>query len=222
MHYNLEVIMPPVNNVEQAIADILEPFNENNEENKYSFWDFYSIGGRYSGSKAEFLLGEDRIKEFMKHLQDIGITVSSIQFGKQELSPASQIPLVDKLWNEWFPDSKIKTCPLFSHSNDRYNKTIEGCLYGDILTLGETPLHYKPTHVIIAAPDYGDPLKMRAEFMITDSIYNGVCFLEVKWKGTLKHAIEIHKKRIKNYTPEARKKYTPKKDWLVVTIDCHS
>src|SRR5262245_27782076 len=109
MHYHLEVILPPVDNVEQAIGQILEPFDENGKDedghrNSHAFWDWYVVGGRWAGAKLQAMLDPKKLEEFNAELTKRKVTVSGIQAGKQELSPASQIPMVDALWNEFFPD----------------------------------------------------------------------------------------------------------------------
>jgi len=59
MHYHLELIMPPTENIEESIEQILEEYNENfssQEEgkvkNQQAFYDYWVIGGRCSGRKA--------------------------------------------------------------------------------------------------------------------------------------------------------------------------
>lgn len=51
MHYHMEIIMPPMeaDQIEKSVADLMAPFDENNEEiaNRH-FWDWYQIGGRFS------------------------------------------------------------------------------------------------------------------------------------------------------------------------------
>ncbi len=54
MHYHLEIILPPTEDIEKAIAEILQQFDENEEENTNSFWDWYQIGGRYTGCHDEY------------------------------------------------------------------------------------------------------------------------------------------------------------------------
>lgn len=65
MHYHCETIMPPVKDVEIAVENILNPFNENVPESadydpRDAFFDFYSIGGRFAGAKLGKLVGNDR------------------------------------------------------------------------------------------------------------------------------------------------------------------
>ena len=39
MHHHLEIVMPPVEDVEKAVSGIMEPFSEYYEDNTQAFWD---------------------------------------------------------------------------------------------------------------------------------------------------------------------------------------
>jgi len=72
MHSLLEIIMPPTDDVEGAIATIMAPFNEQPDEDQedvssYTFWDWYVIGGRFSGSKLQSRLDPEKITTLMKN-----------------------------------------------------------------------------------------------------------------------------------------------------------
>lgn len=224
MHYQLEIILPPVENIESALEQILQPFNENGEDedgdsNRHAFWDFYVIGGRWAGAKLEAMLDQDKLSEFRKELATRSITVNGVQFGKPELSPASQIPLVDGLWNEYFPDSPIKVCPLLKHFNSQY-KHSDG--FPDIMRLKDLPPSLTASHVIIAGPNWEDDGTLEAKYMMQDSIWNGVTHVDAKWDGNVMAVVAEHKSRLASATPEYAAKQTPQDDWLVVTIDYHS
>lgn len=218
MHYHCEIIMPPTKDVEKQIDLIMRPFSENEEDSEdysgHSFWDWYQVGGRWSGAKTKHRLGAKRIQAFCDELCNRKITVSGVQFGKQELSPADQIPEVDALWAEWFPDSGFDACPLFGHAGDQ--------LIGDICEFKDVPLDLPCSRVIIASVGYSDTKEFTAQYMVEDSIWNGVVHQETTWDGTLKHAIERHTEKLNSYTDEAKEKYTIRDDWTVVTIDYHS
>ncbi|PHS61029.1 MAG: hypothetical protein COB09_18960 [Thalassobium sp.] len=221
MHMHLEIIMPPTDDVESSIKQILAPFDENGKDDccdpdPHAFWDFYVIGGRYAGEKKSQSFDKESLTAFYKDLNKNKITVSSLQCGKQKLEPSSQIPTVDKLWVKHFPDGG-KVCPIFDHYNDQYEHS-EG--YPDIMTLKDTPENLEVHHVIIATPDWED--KIAAHYMVENSVYNGVNYLDTKWDGTIKGALEMSAEKNKRYTEEAKEKYTPKDDWLVVTVDYHS
>ena len=56
MHYSLEIILPamPIEHVEKAVAELMAPFDENNDSPNASsrpFWDWYQIGGRFTDGR---------------------------------------------------------------------------------------------------------------------------------------------------------------------------
>lgn len=223
MHSHLEIIMPPTDDIEAAIKSIMAPFSENDEDASHAFWDFYVIGGRWAGSKLKASLSKEKIDKFYEWLQEEKVTVAGFQAGKQEISPSSQIPKVDAKWNETFPSAEFTKCPLFAHSNDQYNS--ESLIDGDVCSLLDLPDVMECSHVIIAKPSYDDgkwtgPLE--AEYMLQESIWNGVTHVDTKWDGKLSTALAMYADRIKDYKAEYLEVVTPKADWLVVTVDYHS
>lgn len=215
MHYHCEIIMPPTNDVEAAIKSILAPFDENaegDESSGHAFWDWYVIGGRWSGAKIEARCGADRIEAFSKELTERGVTVSGLQWGKQELSPASQQDAVDALWRERFPNSGLMKCPLFKHAGDQ--------LPDDVCRLADVPLDMPCSRLIIAGPAYKDGIE--ASFMIQDSTWNGVTHVESNWSGKFGDALAMCAAKFEHYTEEWRAKHLPQPDWIVVTVDYHS
>lgn len=223
MHYHLEVILPPVPNVEEALNQILAPFNEHEDEdgnrNSHTFWDWYVIGGRWAGAKLEATLDPEKKDAFFAELSRREVTVSGLQAGKQKLQPESQIPMVDALWNEYFPDSPLKVCPFFNHFNDQYHNS-DG--FPDIMRLKDTPKELTASHVIIAGPSWKDDGTLEAKYMLQASIWNGVTHVDAKWDGKVQTAIDEHKEQLKNTKPEYAAKHVPQDDWLVVTVDYHS
>lgn len=212
MHYRLEIVMPPTEDVKAAIEQIMAPFDENGEERSHAFWDYWLVGGRWSGKKMLAKLGGDRMEKFHAILDEARFTVSALRAGKPTLKPESQIAKVDALWCEHFPDSPIKQCPLFDH----YKGDI-----GDVMRLDEIPKDLTAGHVIIAGPDHtGEGLE--AVYRIQDEIWNGVIHVKSEWDGKVSTAIETHLKRIESYRTKYIEKNTPKPDWLVVTVDYHS
>ncbi len=226
MHYHLEIVLPPTDDIQGAIEHIMEPFNEKREDVSLPFWDFFSIGGRFAGAKKVAGYDKATITAFHEWCQTEGVTVSGIQCGKQTLQPAEQIPKVDAKWNELFPpdDGKPAACPLFDHSNDRYGHDGNSSLPGDICTLKEAG-HATCGHVIFAAPSYVGDVRTgppEAIFMLTTTAWNGVNFMPVKWDGTLAQALALWKERLKGGSEEYRKACDPQDDWLAVTVDYHS
>ena len=216
--------MPPVEDVERAVQQILEPFDENGKDeeghrNSHAFWDWYVIGGRWAGVKLECTLDEAKKEAFFAELKSRKVTVSGVKAGKDKLQPESQIPMVDALWNEFFPDSPLKVCPFFDHFNDQY-KNSEG--FPDIMRLKDVPKELAAAHVIIAGPSWKDDGTLKAEHMVQESLWNGVSFVKAKWDGKVQSAIDEHREKLTGYKPGYAAKHDPQADWLVVTVDSHS
>lgn len=218
MHYHAEIIMPPTDDVEAAIEKILAPFSENAEDDvrNHPFWDWYQIGGRYSGSKLEATVSQEQKDAFMAALKERKVTVSDLQCGKQELSPASQIPMVDALWREMCPGAG-DVCPIFQHSGREMN--------GDVCKVSEIPEGLTAYTVIIAGPSYGDGKfdgPAEAKYLAHKSIWNGVTHQDTEFKGNVAEALAGHAKRAENYRDDYRQIMTVQPDWLCVTVDYHS
>lgn len=228
MHYHCEIVLPPVEGVVSAIDQILQPFNEiNEEESSHAFWDFYSIGGRFAGNKLISNLDPIKIEEFWTWLKEQKITVSGFTVGKQELQPSSQISLVDQKWNELFPSDSFLPCPLFNHSNDQYGKGLEGTLPGDVCTLDKVSKDLKCDRVIIAgfgfdlnSNDWDGPLE--AKYMIEKNYWNGVSIVDTAWDGLLVSTVDNWLGSLSNYADRFKKQNTPQSNWLAVTVDYHS
>lgn len=206
MHYVCEIIMPPTDNVEEAVTKAMKEFDENEgDTSKYAFWDFWVIGGRYSGHKLSFKYPKDQLEAFYAELQKREVKVSSVVCGKQSLLPEF-IPAVDKLWSEMVPGFG-NVCPLFDHFNDQY---VNSDRYPDIALLEETPLNTTCCRVMILGEDF------KPVFMLCEDYYNGVNFQDTKWDRTLGHAIELWNNHY------SFKDGLVSDDSLVVTVDYHS
>lgn len=236
MHHHLEVILPPVVDLKASLDQIMSRFGEEVEdvdnaiscpecgencgyENRYSFWDYYVIGGRWAGAKLEASLDKSKMMSFRQELVNRGVTISSFRTGKPELSPSSQIPMVDSLWNEFFPESQLKACPLFNHFNDQYKDSVD---YPDVMRLKDMPTSLTAERVIIAGPHYGEEDKLEAKFMAQEEFWNGVNYYDSKWNRVVIDAINEYKEKIKDHAEDYKEKHMPKDDWLVVTVDYHS
>lgn len=223
MHYHCEIIMPPTDDIKGAVEKVLAPFDENYEgdeyESRYSFWDWWVIGGRWSGRKNQATYSPKAIEEFWAWCKEASVTVSSVTCGKQTLQPASQQSKVDAKWNEMFPSDIPIPCPLFSHSNDQYENADVGGLPGDVMLFKNVPC-LSCERVIIAAPDWQG--KLAASSMFSVEMWNGVNFQKTTWSGELVDAIVAHRDRLKTWKPEYQMTQNPKGDWLVVTVDYHS
>jgi hypothetical protein len=217
MHYHLEIIIPPIKNVEKRIEEILAPFNEYEIMNKNSFWDEYVVGGRWAGEHILQSLDSEKMDAFYKKLKVEKITVSGLQVGKKTLEPADQQEKVDKIWNEFFPEIGGK-CMLFDYYADKYARYAG---YPDIVKVSELPKDFKASRVIIAVPAYVGR-KLEAKTMSEDRIYNGVDWVDTKWSGLVADVIERHNKKYDRAEKESAMKRVVGEDWIAVTIDYHN
>jgi hypothetical protein len=232
MHYHLEIIMPPTDNIEEAVAEILAPYDENweppppkegeefNEDERrspHAFWDWYVIGGRWAGTKLMARYEGPALDAFRAELDTLKVTVSGVQAGKQELNPPEQVTVVDALWCKHFPDSGVTVCPLFNHSNNQYTEH----MYMDICTVREIPPELKAAHVIIAGR-YKTDRSLQAMDMFRDSIWNGVTWQDTDWDCKVHTILAKHAARLEHSSDEYRQFNTITDDWLAVTVDYHS
>ena len=201
MQNHLEIIMPPVpmEDIKARVRAIMRPYNLSQASNHYgSFWDFYSIGGRWSGHKLIQSLDQDKLKAFKALLNKRHFMISPVGSVKSSLISETHIEEVDRLWQEYFPDSVMTQCPFFRHSHIPY--------YVDVMTVKEC-LELSAHHVIFV-DGAGE-----ARFMVQKMIWNGLNYQETTWDSTIKSAlvmcnldageeVEMH-------------------DWLVVTVDYH-
>lgn len=214
MHYHCEVVIPPTDKIKEAVETALKQFDEHEDNSYHAFWDWWVIGGRWSGSKLMARFGDDKIRAFRDELNAKNVTISGFQAGKPELKPSSQIPMVDALWKERFPDAGDGACPLFKHANDMYSD--ETSTWGDILDLSDAPPDLSAARVIFTDAEN------KPTFMLSQGIWNGVNFEETSWKGKFKKALRMYRKYIRVYSTEWKKKNTAMDDWLAVTVDYHS
>lgn len=217
MHEHIEVIIPPTDDVEASVAKVMADFDKNNEEAAQPWWDFYTIGGRWAGEKVMQGLDREKVDCFMQELRDRGITVSAVQMGKQALQPASQIPMVDALWLEYFPDWTLGSCPLFAHFNGPHQNRTS---WPDVMRLGDVDWDLKAEKVLIGCYQFDGELE--AEFLVQSQIWNGCNFEITKWDGTVGHALDAFEERLQHVVSHARERMEPGNEWLCVTVDIHS
>ena len=67
MHFFIGVIIPNTDNVQNSVELLLEPYNENEESNEETHWDWWEIGGRWDG----VLKGQGEGQSTTIHIHDI-------------------------------------------------------------------------------------------------------------------------------------------------------
>lgn len=212
-HSIAEIVIPPTDNIELAVKQMMKDTDAEDESHP-DWWDFYVIGGRFSGHKLECKIGTDRLKQFHELLIQKKVTVSGLRCGKPDLAPSSQIESVDALWREHFPGFGEK-CVLFAHSRDQYGK--QGIYADDICAVSALPDKLTCDRLLIAHKrDDGElyPIDMWA-----NRLWNGVSWQDTDFDGNVKTGIEKWKKQA---TERYRSGITVGDDWLVVTVDYHN
>lgn len=230
MHYAAEIVIPPTTDIQGSITQVMNYFcsekyddddNEIGRENHADWWDWWVIGGRWSGAKLMARYDPKKLNQFRQKLNEMHITVSSLRAGKETLQPASQIPVVDKLWQEWFPDGG-EHCPLFDHARDQYKQ--DG-FDDDVCLVPDVPDNLTAERVILAIPGYGRGMKpdsVGPAGMLVAEFWNGCMYQKTEWDGKVKSAIAILTKR---HNAKCRDEYRvdPINDsYLVVTVDYHN
>lgn len=205
--------MPPTDKVTEEISKILAPFDEDpkdGERERHAFWDWYVIGGRYSGQHLLSKYEGEKLDSFYEELNRNNITVSGLVSGKQELQPAEQIPFVDALWQTHFPDED-GPCPIFKHYNNQYKNS-----YEDVCRVADLQDGLYCSRVIITDSEF------KPQFMIEDSYWNGVSWVDSKWDGSVKDAVKMYSEKSDRYKAEWLELNKIRPQWLLVTVDYHS
>src|SRR6186713_204403 len=233
MHYHLEIIMPPTDDIEGQVARIMKEFSEHakdhiDEEDEDgdegyvpsgAFWDYYRIGGRYSSCKVLADITQEELDSFTEELRAAGVTVSGIIWGKQTIDPPSQEELVDYMWRERFPSPSAKSCPFYSHS-DQANKgggEAYGYGIGDVMRLGDIPSGLTAFRVIFARPNSrGD---VGAGEMLVKEFWNGATWQSTTFDGKVSSALEFFRDAMSKCREDWKVGRVPQDDWLVVTVD---
>lgn len=65
MHYHLEVVMPPTDDVAAALRQILGEPDWYDPESPHQFFDYYLIGGDWSGVKSKYRLQSGAVDSAM-------------------------------------------------------------------------------------------------------------------------------------------------------------
>lgn len=228
MHMIAEIIIPPTDDILRDVTAVMDYFreeqydekgNELPEKGDAEWWDWFVIGGRFSGHKLECSLDPEKLKAFHEELVKRKVTVSGLQCGKSQLEPASQAKMVDKLWRETFPGRGDK-CLLFAHSRNQY-KT-DG-YEDDVCKVSEIPDNLMCSRLIVANWfEWKGKRELRPYRLLATEFYNRIEIQNTDFDGKVKPALErIRKGGCKN-NPEYPQPVPVGDDWLVVTVDYHN
>jgi hypothetical protein len=203
MHSHLEIILPPQpdGGVEKAVEKIMQSFVYE-EGGTADWWDYWRIGGRWSGQHLISRVTPKALSDFSQVLADRKVTVSGVQFGKPTLQPSSQIPEVDRLWRRLVPNGGDE-CPLFDHAHS----------IQDICTINQLGRHLEADRLIIC-----DGI-LRVARMVCAELYNGREVQKTTWDGYVLPFLEDQVTTPPHsYPPPIA--VTP--EWIAVTVDYHN
>ena len=60
MHYFVGVILPNIDNIQGDVEAMLSPYDENEESNEETHWDWWEIGGRWDGILKDGVRNTDK------------------------------------------------------------------------------------------------------------------------------------------------------------------
>ena len=117
-HHHVELIMPPTDlGIQEQVGNILYPLSmwvpERAEAEDY-LYDWFTIGGRFAGTKLCLRLDPERLRQFWDELHGEAFntdTDSSIFMGERWWG-TSDLPKIDALWRKWFPEDEVGAYPL--------------------------------------------------------------------------------------------------------------
>ena len=203
MHEHAEIVIPPTDDVEAAVRQVMEGFI-GEDTGLCEWWDYWEIGGRYDGRKVLARIAAERLRAFQRELTSRQVTVSSVTSGKPTLFPDSQIVAVDALWREWFPDCG-ESCLLFDHADP--GRAANVCV------VAEVTQHLTCNRLIIARKWNG---KLDAAAMRVREFWNGVEWQDSRFDGFVLPVLREYSR----VTEQCR--WRVEDDWLVVTVDYHN
>lgn len=221
MHYQAEIVIPPTKKIQESVGQIMdyfrkEKYDKNGNECgcEADWWDWWVVGGRWSGSKLTARIDPKQLEAFHKALTDAKVTVSSFVCGKEKLQPESQVALVDELWRKHCP-GQGKSCPLFENARDQYGK--EGYA-DDVCLVSEIPERLTCSRLIVAEPWHDDKEnRLSPKRMVCTEHWNGVEHEKTIFNGKVKATLAA----MRNDEGDWRKSKHGD-HWLVVTVDYHN
>lgn len=209
MHHHAELIMPPCDDISKAVEQIMTPYSELNSPT--GFFDYYELGGRYSGRKMFLQLDPVRLSEFQEDLKTATKDLKSFSDKYAQVT--------EQLWKRDFPEHDINDCPFLP--------IIPGSsLYrpSDICTLDQIPSELQPYATLIACKAFDVP-QPRLEFAYFESIWNGRTWQKTTWDGYVISALNDYEKSINRFRldkEELIKEWQPHNKWICVTLDYHA
>lgn len=104
MHYHAEVWVPKVEWAVDLVGRLMELYSENNEDSRHSFWDWYVIGGRWSGEHTQWVLKKRYPEQYEKFWKEF--EKNELGWVSKTKSEASQKARAVELFKKTFPKWK--------------------------------------------------------------------------------------------------------------------
>jgi len=121
MHSSVLIIAEPQENYPLYVQKVMEPYSE--EESKNGWWDWYVIGGRWSGELTEIKLDQDKLKKIREEFEKQGLNWISMEKTNEIQKEKSH-----KLWREFFGNEwKDEEIPIYrdSYAENGFNDDIQ-------------------------------------------------------------------------------------------------
>ena len=205
MHYHVELIMPPspLVQIQERVGELLSPLSQSVAHRAGTLeylYDWYQIGGRFAGAKMSLRLDPERLHKFRQELYGEAFTndTRDLLIGQKQFWGARDLPKVDALWRKWFPEEEVDACPLFDHypAGDQ-----------DICRVDRIPDNLTAHAVVVGNED-------KVVFQLKTENWDSTrCeFQDTGFDGSVLNAL----RQCRACGVE------PSKNWLAVTLDCHT
>lgn len=228
MHVHLEVLVPPTDNPVDDVETLLKPFDESAEDeegySRYTFWDWWVIGGRWSCSHLLADIGKGRMDKFVEEMPKYKVSGVQTAGGLYEVpvEPDGVRDELLELWKVHFPEY-AEQCPFWGLT-DQYDR---GGRPNDIVPAGSISKSLTCSQLLIG---WRPKETIRPLLMLQDDFYNGVSWQDSAWDGKVLASIEAHNEKTRARKDGAREGWWEEygsrqvvgEDWLAVTVDYHT
>lgn len=220
MHCRLELLLPPGStkeDVEPAMQFLSEYEPAGWDEDaghpewvgpRRGVYDYFVIGGRWTGAHAEAHYSEDDMSRFRRLLQGREVKVSRVRMGKPTLT-SHKPEEIDGWWREMFPDGPLSRCPIFDYAS-----------FADVDAMPVAKLHPEDSAEMVYI--VGPPEQYRHRHFLRTSTWNGMNWQKSAWDGKIASAIESHNALLDGATEEYRAPRLVTGEWVAFTVDCHT
>ena len=217
---HLEVVIPPTDDVETAVADAMATFHVTNDRCTDRFWESYVIGGRWSSVKLESMLEASRFQSFMDDLDRYPVEADVSPGELPKIVRPRDRRKVDRVWRKWFPTLSVDVCPYFQHFQARYSGR---AVWPNVVKVGELGPVLRASRTLIVVPTSIGDLNATGPVVFALFIAGVTGGRDAPWDGDVNRAIREHGEMCR--ASDGAGKFdlvAPVDDWLVVTVDYSS